>query len=218
MKNLLVLFPLVFSGHLTDPASLFAAAAAFVAFSLGASSVYIFYDLRDVEADRSHPRKKNRPIASGKVPIPVAVIIALVCLVLSFAIVILFAMDLYVTLVILGIYIVVNVGYSLGLKNVPIVDIAILASGFVFRVLFGGGMCGIHISSWLLLTILTLSVFLALGKRRGGSLCAMAPPCGRALKLVRWVFWTRTYMCTLASASSFILSGPLNASVASMRY
>ncbi len=167
VKNLLVLFPLIFSGSLTDPAALIVAVAAFVAFSFGASAVYIFNDLRDIEVDRNHPRKKSRPIASGKISVPVAVTVAVVCLLVSLAITLLFAQDVWSAVLVLGIYIIANIGYSLGLKNLSIVDIAILALGFVFRVLFGGGMCGIQISSWLLLTILTFSIFLALGKRRG---------------------------------------------------
>lgn len=167
VKNFLVLFPLVFSGHVTDPRFVFLAVAAFASFSLGSSAVYIFNDLRDLEADRAHPRKKNRPIASGRVQVRVAVAVALLCVAASVAIVCSFSASILDALLVLVVYLTLNVGYSLGFKNVPIVDIAILASGFVLRVLFGGAMCGIGISSWMLLTILALSVFFALGKRRG---------------------------------------------------
>lgn len=167
MKNFLVLFPLVFSGHAIDPRYIFLAVAAFASFSLGSSAVYIFNDLRDLEADRSHPRKRNRPIASGRVSVGVAVTVALLCLAAAVILACALSANVLDALLVLGVYLALNVGYSLGLKNVPLVDIAILASGFVLRVLFGGAMCGIGISSWLLLTILALSVFFALGKRRG---------------------------------------------------
>lgn len=159
--------PLLSPGNITHSDHLLLAVIAFFAFSLGPSGVHIFNDLHDVEADRNHPRKKHRPIASGKVPIPAAVLTCCICLLASITITLFFASDVWSALTILGFYLLANVGYSLGLKNVPIIDIAILASGFVFRILFGGAMCGIQISSWLLLTILALSVFFALGKRRG---------------------------------------------------
>lgn len=167
LKNLLVLFPLAFSGHATDLSYDLPALAAFVSFSLGSSSVYIFNDLRDLEADRTHPRKRNRPIASRRVSVRLATVVSVACLLASVVIALWFASDVRDALLVLGSYFALNIGYSLGWKNVPVIDIAILASGFVLRVLFGGAMCGIAVSSWLLLTILALSVFLALGKRRG---------------------------------------------------
>lgn len=167
LKNLLTLFPLVFSGNVVNSHYLALALAAFLSFSFGSSAVYVFNDLRDLEADRAHPRKRNRPIASGRVSVQLACVVALICLVASVSLVFFFASNVIDAAIVLGAYFVLNVGYSLGLKNVPVIDIAILASGFVLRILFGGAVCGIGISSWLLLTILALSVFFALGKRRG---------------------------------------------------
>lgn len=167
LKNLLVLFPLAFSGHAIEPSYVLLAIAAFVSFSLASSSVYIFNDLRDLESDRAHPRKRNRPIANGSVSVRLASVVSIACLFVAIVAALRFASNICDALLVLGVYVALNVGYSIGWKNVPVVDIAILASGFVLRILFGGAVCGIGISSWLLLTILALSVFFALGKRRG---------------------------------------------------
>ena len=128
------------------------------------SIVYILNDICDREKDRNHPTKRKRPIASGAVSVKgagvlVAVlgVVAVACNFLHFN---------WRVAALLLIYLLLNLGYSIGWKNIPIVDIVILVSGFVFRVLCGAWVTGIEISSWLYLTVVVLSLFLSLGKRR----------------------------------------------------
>ena len=164
LKNLLVFAALACSGLLFDGRKLLSCFLGFAAFSMISSVVYIINDIMDREKDRCHPKKCKRPIASGAVSptqagILAAVLffIALICNGLIFSLpatALLFA------------YLILNLAYSLGLKKIPIVDVAILVSGFWIRVLYGALITGIQISDWLYLTIVMLAFFLALGKRR----------------------------------------------------
>lgn len=167
LKNLLVLFPLVFSGRATQPEALAQGLAAFAAFCLVASAIYIVNDIRDAESDRAHPVKAARPIASGAIGTVPAVVAACICVILAILLCAPFAQISWLALVLLGAYAALNLAYSFGAKDVPLLDVAILTAGFVLRILFGGAFCGIEVSSWLFLTVLSLSVFLSLGKRRG---------------------------------------------------
>jgi 4-hydroxybenzoate polyprenyltransferase len=162
-KNLFVLAPLVFGKQLDDPAVLLRALAAFGAFCAASSAVYLVNDLRDREADRRHPLKRHRPIASGALSAPAAVAAA----VALFALAALAAAPLGLgVLAVVGLYAVFNLLYSAGLKHVVILDVMILAVGFVFRVLAGGLAVGVEVSSWLLLCTIFLALFLAFSKRR----------------------------------------------------
>ena len=156
LKNVLVLLPLVFSGRLGEGAVLRAALGAFAAFCLLSSAVYIFNDLRDAPADRENPAKCMRPIASGAVSVAGAAVLCvlLLCAVVALGLAFRFPLGGWVTL---AAYLAVNVGYSLGLKNIPLLDVALLVSGFLLRMLCGALVTGIEISGWLYLT----------GKRRG---------------------------------------------------
>lgn len=166
IKNILVLLPLVFSGQLFDPKLLGRATGAFVAFSALASLVYIINDIRDAERDRQHPTKCRRPIASGAVPVSHAVaeaaVLAVVLVVLA-----LWGRFSLGSWLCMAAYFVLNLGYSLGLKNVPILDIAILVSGFLLRVLLGSEATGIATSGWLYLTVTSVAFYMGLSKRRG---------------------------------------------------
>lgn len=166
LKNVLVILPLVFSGKLLEPDYLTRGLLAFLAFSALASLVYIMNDIRDADRDRQHPAKKNRPIASGAVPVSHALIEAGVLAVVTVLLSAIGRFPLQGWLC-LAAYFLVNLGYSLGLKNVPILDIALLVSGFLLRVLFGAAVTGIAISGWLYLTVTSASFYLGLGKRRG---------------------------------------------------
>lgn len=166
LKNVLILLPLVFSGRFFERTALSAALRGFAAFCLLSSLIYIVNDARDAEADRRHPTKCTRPIASGAVSVPAALALAgalaaAVLLLGSFA---RFPVGGWVCMTA---YLLVNLGYSFGLKNVPILDVALLVSGFLLRVLFGSAVTGIVISNWLYLTVVSVSFYLALGKRRG---------------------------------------------------
>ena len=171
VKNLLVFVPLFFSGQLfSSPTKVVDAGLAFACMSLAASGTYVMNDIHDHEHDRQHPTKKNRPIASGLVSAKLAVIYAGLLFLLSIAlhafICVRSGAVAYATAV-LAAYIVCNVGYSVfGLKNMPIIDVSIVALGFVLRILYGSAAAGIRVSSWLLLTVLMGSYYMALGKRR----------------------------------------------------
>lgn len=162
VKNLLILVPLFFSGQMLNATKLCAALSGTVVFCLLSSAIYIVNDLCDIEKDRQHPVKRFRPIASGAVSIRQAVFIAAALLVLSLA---LASANLRVLPYPVA-YLILNLAYSFGLKNTALLDICILVSGFLIRILFGGAVTGIAVSSWLYLTILSLSFYFALGKRR----------------------------------------------------
>lgn len=164
IKNLLVLFPFVFSGQLSAWGD---AAVAFLAFSFAASGIYIVNDLCDVEADRIHPTKCSRPLASGAVSKKWAVATAVVLFVLAFTVTLRAAAVPVASIAYLFLYAALNIAYSLRLKHVPIVDVAIIAAGFLLRVLYGGAFCDIWVSPWLFLTVLSFALYFALGKRRG---------------------------------------------------
>ena len=166
LKNVLVLLPLFFSGRFFERALLGASAAGFAAFCLLSSLIYIINDVRDVESDRQHPTKCRRPIASGAVSVHAALMIAaaLAAVIAAIGVLTRFPAGGWGCM---AVYLIVNLGYSFGLKNVPILDIALLVSGFLLRVIFGAAVTGIGISSWLYLTVVSVSFYLALGKRRG---------------------------------------------------
>ena len=164
IKNLLVFAALVCSGQLFHLEKLTSGISGFVAFCMTSSVVYIINDIRDQEKDRKHPTKCKRPIAAETVSVKGAWILA--ALLLLIAVVcngIVF--DLTATSL-LVLYLVLNLAYSFGLKNIPIVDITILVAGFLIRILYGALVTEITISNWLYLTVIALSFYFALGKRR----------------------------------------------------
>lgn len=165
LKNTLVFLPLIFSGLLVNPEYLARSLYAFISFCLVASSVYIINDFNDREQDRLHPTKKDRPIASGAVNPKIAIILAIIMLTVATVIQHL-AHFSALSITLLATYFLINLFYSLGLKNLPIVDVAILSLGFAIRVFYGGEAVGIIVSSWLYLSVLAFSFFLGLGKRR----------------------------------------------------
>lgn len=165
IKNSFVLIPLVFDRQLFLVEPLLRTIAGFFLFCFISSSVYYINDVMDVEADRLHPRKKNRPIASGILPINIAIIIAIV-LALSSLVGSFFLSKAF--FIILTIYFLFNLAYSLKLKHVPLLDVFIIAAGFVLRV--GGGVSLIEVerfSPWLYVVTTVFALFFALGKRRG---------------------------------------------------
>ena len=166
LKNFLVFFFFFFSGKLFNIDILVKNFIMLLVFSFVASLIYIINDFKDIESDKKHPIKKNRPLANGSVSTKCAIIIFLILLFLI--LVLLFSINLLfdVSTLILLLYFIMNICYSFGLKNIPLVDITILALGFVCRVAYGGIGLGIEISNWLFLTILSISFYMAFGKRR----------------------------------------------------
>lgn len=163
IKNLLILFPLIFNKNFTSE-SIYLIILGLMTFSFISSFVYIINDIRDLEADKKHEIKKSRPIASGAVSVRRAIIIALILLCTSVALTLLY-LNIW-SFVLLLIYIIINLAYSFGYKNIPILDIAILAFGFVIRLYYGALIFEIEISQWLYLTVMSFAFYLALGKRR----------------------------------------------------
>jgi len=165
IKNGFVLIPLVFDRQLFLVEPFIRTIIGFFLFCFVSSSVYLINDVMDVEADRLHPKKKNRPIASGDLSIPVAVSSAIVLVVGSF-IGAFFLSKAF--LIILVLYFFINLAYSMKLKHVPLVDVFIIAAGFVLRV--GAGVSIIEVerfSPWLYAVTSVFALFFALGKRRG---------------------------------------------------
>ena len=166
IKNLLIFIPLVCSRHLNID-NIFLCIEGFFSYCFASSFIYIINDIKDIEKDRLHPRKKDRPLPSGKIKKSTAIFIAILMLILSITINTLINNNfLNTSLYFLLGYIIINICYSLGLKNVAIIDIVILAAGFVIRVYYGASIIEVDVSSWLFLTIMSSSLFLGLGKRK----------------------------------------------------
>ncbi|MGW5050743.1 decaprenyl-phosphate phosphoribosyltransferase [Actinokineospora sp. NPDC004072] len=162
VKNVLVLAAPFAAGRIFESAVLVDAAIAFAAFCLVSSAVYLVNDAIDVEADRAHPTKRNRPIAAGVVPVPVAYAGAAVLFAASMAVGLLAGWRL---LIVLGVYAAVQLGYCLGLKHQTVVDLCIVASGFLLRATAGGVAAEIPLSQWFLLVAAFGSLFMVAGKR-----------------------------------------------------
>ncbi len=163
LKNVAVFTTILFTGQLFVPKLFWATVWAFVAFCLLASSNYIVNDVLDAPADRKHPFKKFRPVASGKLPVKTAAIVTLVFLLTGLTI----AMNLGRSFFILSlVFVSLQYAYSLLLKKIPVVDILTITSGYFLRVYGGESATGYHISIWLGLAALSLALFLAIGKRR----------------------------------------------------
>lgn len=164
VKNLFVFTALIFAGQVLDRTAVLHALVAFCAFCLASSAVYCFNDLKDVEEDRRHPTKQHRPLASGALPrwsgAAGFVLLAAAALGLTLA------LPNRQPLATLAVYLAVNLGYSLGLKHVVIVDVLLIAAGFVLRILAGAAAIAVMPSTWLLLCAVTISLFLGFTKRR----------------------------------------------------
>ena len=163
LKNVLVFVPVVVSHHIRDLGALEHAFLAFVEFSLCASAAYLLNDLLDLEADRQHPTKRNRPVASGRVSVPVALGAALVLLLLSFSLAGLTAHGAAIALLFL--YLVVTTAYSLSLKRVAILDVVTLSGLYTLRIFFGAVSIHVVVSAWLLAFSVFFFMSLAMAKR-----------------------------------------------------
>lgn len=134
IKNLLIFLPIIFSQRITDIIALTKTLIVFILFCISTSIIYVVNDIRDIDKDRNHPKKKNRPLASGEISIKQAIkVIIILSIILICGMTIFFRNNAYVTVLIL-VYIIMNILYSMKLKNIPILDIAILATGFLIRV------------------------------------------------------------------------------------
>jgi decaprenyl-phosphate phosphoribosyltransferase len=162
LKNVLVLAAPLASADLVQVTVLEKVGLAFVAFCMAASAVYLVNDSVDVAEDRAHPVKRHRPIAAGLVPVKLAVATSAVLFVGSLAVAWLASMQL---LIVIAVYIAVQLGYCFGLKHQPVIDICIVASGFLIRAIAGGAASNIPLSQWFLLAAGFGSLFMVAGKR-----------------------------------------------------
>jgi len=165
LKNVLVLAAPLAAGTLADPDVLLPTVLAFVLFCLAASGIYLLNDVHDVAEDRRHPRKRFRPVAAGIVPVPVAVAVGV--LLLAGALVIAVVLSRPGLAGVLGAYVVISLAYSYFLKDEPVIDLAVVASGFLLCGVAGGAAAGIELSQWFLLVAAFGALFMVAGKRYG---------------------------------------------------
>jgi decaprenyl-phosphate phosphoribosyltransferase len=165
IKNLFVFLPLFFAGEFLNTTLLMGSLLAFFTFSFTSSIIYILNDHKDIEKDRLHPVKKDRPMANGDISKKNALLL-LVPLTLAVVLLSIFNFT-FLSIMPLALYFVLNLFYTYILKTIAIIDIAIIATGFVLRVVFGGLVTAIYVSKWALLLTFSLALVLALGKRRG---------------------------------------------------
>lgn len=166
VKNFFVFVPLFFGGAIMDLEALWAGIVTFVAFCFAASAIYCLNDIVDVEADRQHPVKCHRPIASGEVSIGEGWMLMALMMVLSAGVLLLLPHHGWRVAGVVATYLVLNVGYCVKLKDSAIVDVCIVAFGFVLRILAGGEATGIVLSKWIVLMTFLLTLFLSFAKRR----------------------------------------------------
>lgn len=170
LKNFFIFLPLFFDSHLLDGDYIVPTLWMFLSFGFAASGIYCLNDLCDVEADKVHPEKCKRPLACGAVSRWQAFLLMLVCFVCSLAIILFRKWPLEAGCLplvgVISVYIAMNIAYCLGLKRVAIVDVFVIAVGFVLRVLAGGLSTGIELSHWIVLMTFLLALFIAFAKRR----------------------------------------------------
>lgn len=202
IKNSFVLAPLIFSKELFDAEPLLTAVMAFAAFCLTASCVYIINDMSDIEADRAHPEKRTRPLASGAISTTQASILLAVLLALSVGLSASMRPRFHLVLIT---YFVMNIAYSVKLKEIVLVDVFIIAAGFMLRVLGGAFAIGVQVSSWIVLCTLFTSLFLGFAKRRGELqlLQQIRPPAERKV-LTSYGIGFIDQMLTIAAAGAVI--------------
>ena len=166
IKNGFVLIPMFFGGRLLNADDVIASVVTFFAFSFAASAIYCFNDIVDVDADRRHPVKCRRPIASGAVSVPTAYALMAVLALLSALLLFFLPQRAGETAGIVAFYFLLNMAYCLWLKRHAIIDVCTVAFGFVLRILAGGMACNVAVSNWLVLMTFLLALFLSFAKRR----------------------------------------------------
>lgn len=163
VKNTFIFLPLFFGSRFTDTVALKRTSIAFFAFCAAASAVYIFNDSMDIEDDRRHPRNRSRPLASGAVGRTGAYLLMSVLFAAGGAAFLLLDRD---ASLLLGLYVVLNVLYTVRLKHIPLLDVVIISFGFVIRIFVGSTVSGVALSIWIVIMTFLLALFLALAKRR----------------------------------------------------
>lgn len=165
LKNVFVFLPIFFAGKILDLNLLLNSIISFFSFSFIASSIYIINDYTDIEKDRMHPEKKNRPLAAGKIPVNHAIIVFLFLFFSSYFLG--YLTHSWGVILIISVYFLMNLAYSFKLKQIAIVDVVIISLGFLLRIYMGGFATNLPISVWAILVTFFLALVMALGKRRG---------------------------------------------------
>jgi decaprenyl-phosphate phosphoribosyltransferase len=163
LKNLALFAALIFSGLLFTPGYFILVLNAVFVFTILASCTYVFNDILDIESDKKHPFKKKRPIASGKLPLPLAVFFLISGLIIGLYLS--YSLGFFFFIIIL-VYLGMQLLYTLWLKTIPIVDVIIIAVGYILRVYAGAFVINAHLDVWILLAVISAALFLAIGKRR----------------------------------------------------
>lgn len=165
IKNTLIFLPPFFLSVIFKDDIIWRLPLGFLSFSLVASSIYIINDIFDREHDKLHPERNQRPLATGNAKTSVAWFLSVLFLMLGFSLVC-FSKNFLIASLSLAFYFITNISYSCGLKNIPVLDVFLLSSGFVFRIFFGGAFFNIPISSWLFLCVFSVALYFAFGKRK----------------------------------------------------
>ena len=191
MKNILVVMAPLSAGTevVTDPHVLLQVLYSFITFCLASSSIYLINDARDVEADRQHPVKRFRPIASGVLPLRLAYVMGVVLMLVS--VLLGYFLSGSSLAIVLAVYIVLQLGYCFGLKHQMVLDIVLVSSGFLLRAIAGGVASDVPLSQWFLLVMAFGSIFMASGKRYAEKL--LADKEGRQIRKVLQSY-TGTYL------------------------
>lgn len=163
VKNLVVFAGLIFARHFDQMEDILRAVGVFAVFCALASAIYLFNDIRDRESDRSHPQKKHRPIAAGELSVGAAAAASAFLFAAGLTAAYLLGLPVFITV---AIYVLLNLAYSMGLKRIALVDVMIVALGFVLRAVAGAEVIDVEISPWLVVCTLLLALFLGFGKRR----------------------------------------------------
>ena len=170
VKNAFIFLPLFFALEITNKELLLYALIAFISFSLSASAIYILNDYFDIEEDRQHPKKKYRPLASGDITKKQSIVI--MAILLSIGISLMTLLSFKATFILLF-YVIMNIAYTLWLKHIAILDVTVIAIGFVLRLFIGSAVTDIKLSMWIVIMTFLLALFMALAKRRDDVLIFM---------------------------------------------
>lgn len=162
VKNTFVFIPSFFAGHIFIEGEFIRLIVAFFTVSLVASAIYIINDIRDVEMDRLHPEKKHRPFASGRIGITQGLSIMALLLLIGLGAAWYLNFEFFLLCIL---YLGINIGYSLGLKSISVVDLLLVSSGFLIRIYMGGMISDVPVTHWLAIMIFLLSLFIVLAKR-----------------------------------------------------
>ena len=163
VKNLFIFLPIFFAGSISNIELLVNSIVAFIAFSISASSIYILNDYLDIKEDSLHPIKKHRPLASGNISKKNAILLMSILFVIGISMMAILSKQAFVVLVT---YIVLNIAYSFYLKHIAILDVVIIAIGFVLRLFVGSVVSDVVLSMWIVMMTFLLALFMALAKRR----------------------------------------------------